>query len=85
MKTIHFLLLSLVHKLGGEEGALILNFGRGGHGALKDSEDLAVVHCIWLPLAMADPFFELRRGAGSILLALPAFLLSVILFFFDSK
>ena len=33
---------------------------------------------------MADPDFELRRGAGSILLAQPAFLLSVISFFFFS-
>ena len=31
---------------------------------------------------MADPDFELKRGPGSILLAQPAFLLSVISFFF---
>ena len=34
---------------------------------------------------MADPDFELRRGADSILLAQPAFLLSVISFFFSPK
>ena len=34
---------------------------------------------------MADPDFELKRGPGSILLAQPAFLLSVISLFFSPK
>ena len=39
----------------------------------------------FLIFSVADPDFELRRGAGFNLLAQPAFLLSVIFFFFHLK
>ena len=38
-----------------------------------------------MPVAVADPDFELRSGPGSILLAQPAFLPSVIFSFFTQN